>query len=194
MSPERDNPSGPRQPRPRVGEPFSPMRRFHVLPMPESLLRSQLPAGAKLVYGRLCRYAGEKNYCWPTPATLAAEVCLGKRQVQNHLRLLEQERFIRREARFENDAQTSNRIVLLWHESFNDDRGRSKGMKSNSLPPVHSSSPRPLNHGSYEESHTQERHPLPVQSPSPKRDSKSFPLGDLSAYSTATEEDQDRSS
>jgi hypothetical protein len=47
--------------RPKVGEPFIPYRRFYVLPIPDLLLQShELPAGAKLVYGRLCRHVGKK--------------------------------------------------------------------------------------------------------------------------------------
>jgi hypothetical protein len=109
-------------PRPKVGEPFSPYYQFHVLPMPDSLLQSRdLPAGAKLVYGRLCRYAGKNTYCWPTPATLAAEVGLGERQVQKHLDLLERTGYIRRKRRFGSDGgQMSNHIILIWHASFKD--------------------------------------------------------------------------
>lgn len=45
-------------PPPKVGDPFIPFKRFHVLPMPDPLLEShEIPPAAKLVYGRLCRFA-----------------------------------------------------------------------------------------------------------------------------------------
>ncbi len=108
------------QGRPNVGEPFIPYKQFHVLPIPDSMLRdSELPSGAKIVYGRLCRFAGKKSWCWPKPESIGIEVGLGERQIQKYLTLLERKRFIRRQPRFgENGEQTSNRISLLWHHSF----------------------------------------------------------------------------
>jgi hypothetical protein len=107
--------------RPSVGKPFIPYKRFHVLPMPDSLLQStEVPPAAKLIFGRLCRYAGRKNYSFPTPATIGAEVGLGERQVQKLLSILQSKGFLRREAQFRNGKQISNRIVLLWHQTFED--------------------------------------------------------------------------
>jgi hypothetical protein len=106
--------------RPKVGEPFIPFKQFHVLPMPDSLLQSELPAGAKLIYARLCRFAGKKNFAWPTPETLGREVGLCKRQTQKHLRTLERKGFIRREERFIDGSQTSNHYVLLWNQLLED--------------------------------------------------------------------------
>jgi hypothetical protein len=105
---------------PKVGESFIPWKRFHVLPMPDSLLSSELPAGAKLIYGRLCRHAGKKDFAWPTPATLGAEVGFGERQTQKHLRTLERKGFIRREEQFRGGAQTNNRYVFLWNQFLED--------------------------------------------------------------------------
>lgn len=124
----QNNSKKPQRSRPRIGEAFSPYKRFHVLPFPDSLLQStEFPAGAKLVYGRLCRYAGQKSFGWPTPATLGAEVGLGERQVQKYLDLFEIEGYIRREQKFGSDGrQMSNNIVLLWHASFEDEDGPSK--------------------------------------------------------------------
>ena len=72
---------------PKIGEPFSPYERFHILPMPDSVLRSEeLSPGAKLLYGRLCRYVGKNLFCWPAVATLAALLGVGERQIQNYLK------------------------------------------------------------------------------------------------------------
>jgi hypothetical protein len=66
--------------RPTIGEPFNPWRRFNYLPVPEAIARSkELPPGAKLVYGRLLRFAGARGFCWPSVMKLAVEVGLGER-------------------------------------------------------------------------------------------------------------------
>src|SRR5437868_3682225 len=95
--------------RPKIGEPFNPYRRFNNVLIPEAIARSRaLTPGAKLVYGRLRRYAGEDGRCFPAVATLAMEVALGKRQVQNHLRALERAGFLRIVKKFNHGAQMSN--------------------------------------------------------------------------------------
>jgi|HubBroStandDraft_6_1064221.scaffolds.fasta_scaffold11923_9 hypothetical protein len=108
--------------RSKVGEPFNPWKRFNFLPIPEAMARrKKLPAGAKLVFGRLCRYAGRDGRCWPAVETLAEEVGLGERQTQKHLRTLEQKGFIRTVKRFGADgSQTSNDYIFLWHQIFED--------------------------------------------------------------------------
>lgn len=107
--------------RPKIGAQFNPWKRLHFVPIPEAMARSKdLPAGAKLVFGRLCRYAGEDGWCWPGLETLAADVGLGKRQTQKHLRTLEEQGFIRTEKRFRDGRQTSNSYVFLWHQIFED--------------------------------------------------------------------------
>lgn len=104
---------------PKIGEPFKPWRRFNFLPVPEAMARMKdMPAGAKLVYGRLCRYAGKDGACWPAVSSLAEEVGLGVRQTQKHLRSLEKRKFIRTEKRFQKEKQTSNSYDFLWHQIF----------------------------------------------------------------------------
>ena len=107
--------------RPQVGAPFIPFKKFLILAIPEAMARiRELPPGAKLVYGRLCRYAGEDGLCYPAVELLAAEVGLGKRQTQKHLKTLQRMGFIFRKARFRNHKQTSNSFVFLWHQIFED--------------------------------------------------------------------------
>lgn len=120
--------------RSKIGEPFCPYKKFYVLPVDDSMLQdSTLPAAAKIIYGRLCRYCGKKPYCWPTPETIGREVGLCERQVQKHLKLLEKRGFIRRIPQFgDHHNQESNRIELLWHRSFEHE----SGLEDERRPPV----------------------------------------------------------
>lgn len=158
-----------------VGHPFRLYKRFPSLHIPEQLARSRLfPPGAKLVYGRLQRYAGKDGHCFPSIAKLAAEVGLGERQVQKHLGLLEEARLIRRIRRFAaGGAQTSNAYEFLWHEVFeaSPNSKRSSGRVTSSSPsPVHASAPKesPL-----EESHEEEKDLDYMTSNRRRRDSQS---------------------
>jgi len=108
-------------PRPKIGEPFNPFKRFQVLVVPEPLARYRgLPPGAKLIYGRLLRYAGKNTECYPRVDTLGEEVGLGERQAQKHLRKLEVQGFIRTEKRYNAKGQTSNSYWFLWHPIFDE--------------------------------------------------------------------------
>ena len=51
----------------KPGEPFNPVGLFHGIFIPEAICKYRgLPLGAKMVYGRLCRYAGRDAavYVW----------------------------------------------------------------------------------------------------------------------------------
>ena len=138
------------------GEPFNPYRMFIGLFIPEGLARStSISAGAKLVWGRLARYAGENGRCYPTMKTLGSEIGVGERQAQKYIVELEKAKLIRRVRRFVGRAQTSNEFEFLWHELFetgaNDRSG--EGVNDNSLPPVNDSSPK---ESQIEESHIEE--------------------------------------
>src|ERR1017187_6441753 len=102
-----------------VGQPFNPFGLFTGIFIPDALVRSTIISpGAKLVYGRLARYAGQDGRCYPAVETLASEVGLGERQVQRYLAELEREHLIRRVIRYAGRAQTSNGFEFLWHEIF----------------------------------------------------------------------------
>jgi hypothetical protein len=63
---------------------------FKGLLVPEALAqRDQISAGAKLIWGRLARYAGKDGQCHPSVKTLGTEVGLGERQTQKYLHELE---------------------------------------------------------------------------------------------------------
>lgn len=150
--------------RPKIGEPFNPWKRFRFLPVPEAMARYKgLPPGAKLVFGRLLRYAGRDSLCWPSVPKLAEEVGLGVRQTQKYLTALESQGFIRRERQFRDGAQTSNHFTFLWHRIFDEwereqEAKAEEGVNDNSPSPVHRSSSDPVNWNAHKESHIQESH------------------------------------
>jgi hypothetical protein len=103
----------------RVGEPFNPFGLFNGSWIPEVLLRAKgISPGAKLIYGRLTRYAGTDGECYPAVPTLAAEVALSVRQTQKYLSELERVGLIRRIPKISKSGQTSNDYVFLWHTLF----------------------------------------------------------------------------
>jgi hypothetical protein len=100
---------------PALGQPFNPYRRFHGAWIPEPVLRSDLPHAAKLCYAQLAWHAGEHGRCFPSQATLAAELHVSERQVRRYLRDLGRRGYIRIRRRGLNQP---NAYVFLWHESF----------------------------------------------------------------------------
>src|ERR1022692_92146 len=56
-----------------VGQPFNPFGLFTGIFIPDALVRSTIISpGAKLVYGRLARYAGQDGRCYPAVETQEA--------------------------------------------------------------------------------------------------------------------------
>jgi helix-turn-helix protein len=100
-----------------TGQPFNPFRLFFGVFVPEALLRfSRLSAGAKLCYGLLCRYAGEKGWCWPSQRQLAEALGgISVRNTRRYLQELESEKFIRV---IQVGLQRNNKYEFLWHEVF----------------------------------------------------------------------------
>lgn len=143
----------------RPGEAFNPFRMFTGLFIPEALARCPwISAGAKLVWGRLARYAGADGRCYPTVKTLGAEIGIGERQTQKYLTELEKSGLIRRRSCFAGRAQTSNTFEFLWHEIFEE------GVNDRSGEGVNNSAPGGVNDNSpkespLKESHTEESQP-----------------------------------
>ena len=124
----------------RPGEAFNPYRMFTGLFIPEALVQSdRISAGAKLVWGRLARYAGENGHCHPSVKTLGNEVGIGERQAQKYISELEKALLIRRVERYINRAQISNGFEFLWHEIFQ------QGVNDRSREGVNDDSPRGVN-------------------------------------------------
>ena len=74
----------------QVGQPFNPFGLFNGIFIPDALAREKgVSRGAKIVYGRLARYAGRNGKCYPGVSTLAAEIGSSERQTQRYLAELE---------------------------------------------------------------------------------------------------------
>jgi hypothetical protein len=148
--------------RPKIGEAFNPFRQFRGLYVPEALApRREIPPGAKLIYGRLMRYAGRDGACYPRVDTLGEQVGIGERMAQKHVRLLERMRLLRIDKRYDrHGGQTSNGYVFLWHEIFDEwehkEQQAKEGVNSDSPSPAKDSSPRPVKWSSPKESQYKE--------------------------------------
>jgi hypothetical protein len=113
----------------KPGEPFNPYGLFHGIFIPEAICKYRSP-GAKMVYGRFCRYAGRDGAVYPSIPTLASELALGSTQARSYVQELERQRFIgvyRQVLQFgPNGVGGSNRYVFLWHTAFEGEQGRSR--------------------------------------------------------------------
>ena len=130
---------------PAIGQVFNPYRRFPGTFIPEQICKYRgLSPGAKLVYGRLCRYAGKNGAAYPAVGTLADETGLGETQVRSYLKQLERERFIavdRENRHYRNDGSGgSNGYLFLWHIAFTCD----SGARSKAPPPLRKTEGVPL--------------------------------------------------
>jgi hypothetical protein len=68
---------------------FNPWRMFVGSMIPNWLqCRPEIGQGPKLAYGRLAQYAGEDGKCFPKQATLAAELGVSERMVNEYIRTL----------------------------------------------------------------------------------------------------------
>lgn len=105
---------------PAPGDVFNPYRMFTGCYIPNALcLCRDLSARAKLVYGRLCQYAGEKGQAYPTYRALAWEVGVERRQAMRAIQELEAFGLIRAVKQYRKDGgRRSNVYVFLWHEIF----------------------------------------------------------------------------
>jgi hypothetical protein len=115
--------SGNQAPQRLIGEPFNPYKQFPGIFVPEPICRFKgLSAGAKMIYGRLCRYAGKDGAAYPSISMLGAETGIGETQARGYIKELEHERFIavdRENRHFRKDGSGgSNGYVFLWHSAF----------------------------------------------------------------------------
>ncbi len=103
-----------------TGERFNPHGMFNGSFIPEGICRvsvRDLSNGAKLLYGRLSRYAGKDGKCYPGRGILATELGCSVRQVDNYLAELKYLGLI-------NTVRTgcgkNNEYYFLWHEVLSD--------------------------------------------------------------------------
>jgi len=117
--------------RTQAGRTVQPLRLVQRDLRPEAICKYRgLPLGAKMVYGRLCRYAGRDGAVYPSMSALAAELDIGKTQARTYVQELERKHFIAvdRENRhfFPNGSGGSNKYVFLWHVAFDGEEGKSR--------------------------------------------------------------------
>jgi hypothetical protein len=103
-----------------VGEPFNPYKLFTGSFIPEGICQYRsLTPGAKLILGRLFRYAGKDGRVYPSMRTLGVETGICGRQVQRYVHELEQRSFIR----CEHEAGKTNHFVFLTHKAYHGETG-----------------------------------------------------------------------
>lgn len=105
---------------PAPGDLYNPYRMFHGCFIPNAVLRCRdLSARAKLVFGRLCQYAGENGEAYPSYRALAQEVGVERRRAISAVRELENFGLVRSVSRRRKDGGlASNFYVFLWHGIF----------------------------------------------------------------------------
>lgn len=105
---------------PKIGQRFNPHRLFTGIFIPDAVYRIKgLSPIAKLLYGRLCKYAGESGEAYPAGTTLAEEIGISERQVFEHLGRLVDVGLIEREPR----AGTSTVYHFIWGELLEEPGG-----------------------------------------------------------------------
>lgn len=111
------------QTEPKTGDAFNPYNRFNISPIPEEITRYRgLSMGAKVVYGRLCRYGGENGKVYPAVATIGDECGVSESSARVYLKELVDRKFIC----VEEQPGSMNSYVFLWHAAFDGDRGVSR--------------------------------------------------------------------
>lgn len=95
----------------QANQPYNPFKYFTGIFIPEVLVQSvKLTLGAKIVFGRLARYAGASGECFPKMATLAKAVGISLRQAHRYIAELEELGLISSIRR----GSTSNTYQFLW--------------------------------------------------------------------------------
>jgi len=115
----------------KVGQRFKPYRVFNGIFIPESVVmlpNKTLSYGAKVAYGRLCRYAGMNDVAFPKQITLASEIGCSKRQVGNFIKQLKNFSLIEVERI---GLKKPNNYYFLWHKIFETDFSSKKANEQN---------------------------------------------------------------
>jgi len=106
-----------------AGEFYNPWRLFIGCIIPNAISRStELSSTAKLVFGKLCQYAGQNGQAYPSYKTLAGDVGVERRQAIRAVKELVDYGLIKPVGRKKGDGGfTSNIYAFLWHQTFSDD-------------------------------------------------------------------------
>ena len=105
---------------PSAGESYNPWRIFVGCFIPNVITRStELSSTAKLVFGKLCQFAGENGKAYPSYSTLAREVGVKQRQAIRAVKELVVFGLIRPVKQNRPDGgSTSNIYEFIWHDIF----------------------------------------------------------------------------
>ncbi len=100
----------------KVGDSFNPHRRFNGVFVPLGLLRfKEIGDGAKLLYGRLCLFAGKNGECFAERTALAKEMGVSVATIGRQLEELVNAEFIRRVRRGRGRTALCQ---FLWHPAL----------------------------------------------------------------------------
>ena len=101
----------------RVGDPFNPYKIFYGIFLPDGLVgydNDKLSWGAKILWGKLAKFAGQDGDCYPSQDTLAKQMgSVSVRTIRDYSTALVRERFIRA---IQKGLNQSNHYHFLWHE------------------------------------------------------------------------------
>jgi len=116
---------------PSTGETYNPWRLFIGCIIPNPIARStELSPTAKLIFGKLCQFAGENGQAYPSYSTLAKEVGVERRQAMRGVKELVSFGLIRPVGRVKgNGGFVSNTYVFLWHRIFFSDEPTDSGVE-----------------------------------------------------------------
>lgn len=139
---------------------INPFKRFNGLFIPELIYQCRdLTATAKLVYGRLLRYAGERGVAYPKQQTIADELGVSERSVRNALKALIDIKLIERD-RGDRLNHEADRYYFLDPDSL-DSQLPIEPAKSAATEPAKSAAPLKESHNT-EESHKEKAKKKPV--------------------------------
>lgn len=115
-----------------IGDTYIPWRKFQGSLVPNTVLRCRdLSQSSKLIFGRLCQYAGENGESYPSYKTLGREVGIDRRQAIKAVKELETFGLILPVDRFGPDGGSkSNNYVFLWHKIFIEEKPFPPGVKN----------------------------------------------------------------
>jgi GntR family transcriptional regulator len=112
--------------------------------------REGLSQGAKLTYSRLTYYAGSDGRCFPAVDTLAADIAVKRRAMQNYLQELDDAGLIKRHPKHdENGRQTSSSVEFIrmpWMPCARVHGCAPSPMHDCAPPRVHERAPKEINH------------------------------------------------
>lgn len=105
---------------PKIGDRFNPHRMFDGAFIPECICQYRgLSPGAKLAYGRFCRFAGKNGEVFPSMATMGREIGCSESQARSYVKELIDAAFVE----IERESGRVNTYYFLWHPAFDGDIG-----------------------------------------------------------------------